>query len=84
MIQITSYNFTGTGRMPERCAGIVKAVPIHHKYPADLATIQTKNELSCPFILQILPKPIDFIRVHCATEESLSHDEVQFWWTVRH
>lgn len=83
MIQSTSYNFTGTGRMPDRCAGIVKAVPIHHKNPADLATIQAKNELSSVFHTSD-PKPIDCIRVHCATEESLSHDEVQFWWTVRH
>ena len=58
VIQITSYNFTGTGTTPERCVGVVKAVPLHHKNPAqqaaDLAMIQAKNYHQCFFIIRIL------------------------------
>jgi len=54
VIQITSYNFTGTGTTPERCVGVVKAVPLHHKNPAqhaaDLAMIQAKDKLSSVFL----------------------------------
>ena len=33
-LQTTSYNFLGTGTTAEICAGIVKAVPLHNKNPA--------------------------------------------------
>ena len=88
VIQITSYNFTGTGTTPERCVGVVKALPLHHKNPAqhasDLAMIQAKDKLSFVFFHNSDPKPIECIRVDGATDEGPSHEEVQFWWTVRH
>ena len=37
IIQTTSYNFTRTETMSEICVGIVKAVPLHLKNPAQHA-----------------------------------------------
>ena len=88
IIQTTSYNFTGTGTTPERCVGVVKAVPLHSKNPgqhaADLAMLQEIDELSGVFFHNSEPKPIDCIRVDGAADEGPSHEEVQFWWTARH
>ena len=44
-LQTTSYNFSSTGTTAEICAGIVKAIPLHQKNPAqhahDLNVIET-------------------------------------------
>ena len=44
-LQTTSYNFSSTGTAAEICAGIVKAIPLHQKNPAqhvhDLNVIET-------------------------------------------
>lgn len=50
----------------------------------DLEMLQQKDELSSVFFYNSDPKPIDCIRMDGATDEGPSHEEVQFWWTVRH
>ena len=44
-LQTTSYNFLGTGTTAEVCTGVVKAIPLHSKIPAqhfnDLNEIET-------------------------------------------
>lgn len=88
IIQTTSYNFTGTTTTQERCIGVVKAGPLHHKNPAqhaaDLELLQGKDELSSVLFTKSCPKPIDCIRVDGASDEGPSHVEVQFWWTFWH
>ena len=88
ILQTTSYNFTGTATTAESCVGVVKAGTLHHKNPAqhaaDLEMLQEKGELSSVFFQNSHPKPIDCIRVDGAADEGPWHEEVQFWWTVRH
>lgn len=54
-LQTTSYNFTETANTGEMCTGVVKAVPIHYKNPAQHAKISTtlKNSLNLPIFLLI-------------------------------
>ena len=88
ILQTTSYNFNGTVTTAESCVGVVKAGTLHHKNPAqhaaDLEMLQEKGELSSVFFQNSHPKPIDCIRVDGAADEGPWHEEVQFWWTVRH
>lgn len=89
-LQTTSYNFTETANTGEMCAGIVKAVPIHHKNPAqhakDLEDIEKRPEFLHVFTNPdtMLPKTIECIRVDGGNDEGPSHEEVQFFWTLRH
>ena len=86
----TSYNFTRTCTTPETCVGIVKAVPIHKKNPAqhfsDLVMLSTEPDLKSVFanFLSGTDKEIDCIRVDGATDEGPSHEVVQYWWTEWH
>ena len=52
-LQTTSYNFLGTGATAEICAGIVKAVSLHSKNPAqhfnDLNEIETYLDVQPAF-----------------------------------
>ena len=84
VLQTTSYNFTGTQTTPEFCAGVVKASPLLEKSPAqhaaDFAMLSSKPEL-CGAFLQSNgePKLILCVRVHGASDEGPSHEEVQYF-----
>lgn len=53
-LQAISYNFNSTGITAEICAGIVKAIPLHQKNPAqhahDLNVIETHREVEPAFV----------------------------------
>lgn len=89
-LQVTSYNFPETENTAERCAGVVKAHPLHEKnavqHVADLEMLSTKEVLKPVFFNTVLdePKEIEFIRVDGGHDEGPSHCEVQYWWTVHH
>ena len=74
----------------EVCVGIVKAVPLHYKNPAqhfsDLVMLSQTASLH-PIFLQkssSAPKQVDCIRVDGATDEGPCHETIQYWWTVWH
>lgn len=89
-LQVTSYNFPETENTAERCAGVVKARPLHEKnaaqHVADLEMLSTKEVLKPVFFKPASdePKEIEFIRVDGGHDEGPSHCEVQYWWTVHH
>ena len=66
--------------------GVVKAVSLHDKNPAqhavDLAMLQKIDKLSGVFFHNSEPKPIDCIRVDWAADKGSSHEEVQFWYIL--
>ena len=74
----------------ELCAGVVKAQAIYSKNPAqhyaDLKMLSTIPELQPAFLNPHTnePKLIECIRVDGAGDEGPAHEEVMFWWTVRH
>lgn len=78
-LQTTSYNFLGTETTGEICAGIVKAVPLHSKNPAqhahDLDVIETYEDVRLAFF-----NPVNGNR----KSKVCIHKEVQFWWTNYH
>ena len=89
ILQTTSYNFTGTKTTKEKCAGVVKAAKVFPKNPtqhfADLQMLTEKPEFSTVFYTDSgSPKQIECVRVDGATDEGPSHDEVKYWWAVRH
>lgn len=90
VLQTTSYNFTRTKNTGEVCVGVVKAVPIHTKNPAqhysDLQMLSELPELKPVFYNPTSDqvKPIDCIRVDGAGDEGPSHESVQYWWTDWH
>ncbi len=90
LLPTTSYNFTGTGTTPELCAGVVKASKLHDKSPAQHAANMEMLEDVEEMLAALKPpdtghpKPIDCIRVDGAVDEGPAHEEVQFWWTLRH
>ena len=89
-LQVTSYNFSKTKTTPEQCAGVVKASFIYQKNPAqhsaDLDMLEEAEELKGAFVNPSSgqSKSIECIRVDGAGDENPSHEEVQFWWTLRH
>ena len=89
-LQTTSYNFSSTKTTGELCAGVVKAQAIYSKNPAqhyaDLKMISTISELQPAFLNPHanVPKLIECIRVDGAGDEGPAHEEVMFWWTLRH
>lgn len=89
-LQTTSYNFLGTGTTAEICAGVVKAVPVHSKNPAqhfnDLNEIETYLDVQPAFFncLSGERKTKVCVRVDGGHDEGPTHKEVQFWWTCYH
>ena len=89
-LQTTSYNFTRTATTPEMCAGVVKAAGVFSKNPAqhvsDIDMLEGTAELATAFINPVTEqqKQIECIRVDGAGDEGPSHEEVQFFWTLRH
>ena len=89
VLQTTSYNFTGTATTLEYCAGVVKASSLFSKSPsqhaADFDMLQKKEELKNVFLQPSgNPKNILCVRVDGASDESPSHEEVQFFWARDH
>ena len=78
---LQTYNFTKTNTTAEVCAGIVKAVPLHHKNPAHFSDLVMLSETA---ILQPVfqdkslgvPKQMDCIRVDGATDEGPGDETV--------
>lgn len=89
-LQTTSYNFLGTGTTAEICAGVVKAVPLHSKNPAqhfnDLNEIETYLDVQPAFFncLSGERKTKVCVRVDGGHDEGPTHKQVQFWWTCYH
>ena len=89
-LQTTSYNFLGTGTTAEICAGVVKAVPLHSKNPAqhfnDLNEIETYLDVQPAFFncLSGERKTKVCVCVDGGHDEGPTHKEVQFWWTCYH
>ena len=89
-LQTTSYNFLGTGTTAEICAGVVKAVPLHSKNPAqhfnDLNEIETYLDVQPAFFNSLSGerKTKVCVRVDGGHDEGPTHKEVQFWWTCYH
>lgn len=89
LLQTSSYNFSATKSTSELCAGIVKAAKVYPKNPtqhyADLEMLCDIPELQSAFTTTAgLPKRIECVRVDGATDEGPAHEEVKFWWAVRH
>ena len=89
-LQTMSYNFLGTGTTAEICVGVVKAVPLHSKNPAqhfnDLNEIETYLDVQPAFFncLSGERKTKVCVRVDGGHDEGPTHKEVQFWWTCYH
>ena len=89
-LQTSSYNFPSTTTTGELCAGVVKAVPMHQKNPAqhfaDLQMVQEQDFIKPAFFNPDTgkPKSIECIRVDGCADEGPAHLEVQYWWTLRH
>ena len=90
VLQTTSYNFTETKTTTEQCAGIVKAIPVHCKNPAqhasDVEFLEQTEAFESIFINQSTDerKKMECIRVDGGNDEGPGHVEVQFFWTKRH
>ena len=88
VLQTSSYNFPRTRTTPEICAGVVKAVPLHQKNPAqhasDFSMLMRREELASAFYKENGEvKNILCVRVDGASDEGPSHDEVQFFLGLR-
>ena len=83
ILQTTSYNFSGTKTTKEMCAGIMKGSKVFPKNPtqhyADLKMLTEQPQFSSVF-----NSDSECVRVDGATDEGPSHDEVKYWWAVRH
>ena len=83
-LQTTSYNFSSTGTTAEICAGIVKAIPLHQKNPAqhahDLNVIETYSEVEPAFFNHITGerKSKVCVRVDGGHDEGPSHRRFNF------
>ena len=90
ILQTTSYHFSGTTTTKEVCAGVVKGAGVFPKNPAqhmsDLEMLEKSTELQEAFLNPDTqqPKKIECIRVDGASDEGPLHQEVQFWWALRH
>lgn len=84
ILQTSSYLILETETTAQFAAGVVKPHVVFSKNPAqhaaDIEYLEQKEELK-PCISN---KVIDCIRVDGATDEGVSHHEVQFMWTERH
>jgi len=86
LFQTTSYNFSATNTTSETCVGIVKAIPLHLENPcqhsADLKMLESKEELQHKFLAETgVHKLIHCVRVDRTSDEGISHEEVQYYWT---
>ena len=89
-LQTTSYNFSKTSTTPELCAGVVKAAGLFSKNPAqhssDIAMLEKSEQVGAAFVNPCtnVHKQIECVRVDGASDEGPTHEEVQFFWTLRH
>lgn len=90
LLQTTSYNFTRTETTGEICAGVVKGAGVYPKnaaqHAADLSMLQDVPTIQPAFTdpQNGWAKQIECICVDGSTDEGPSHQEIQFWWTLRH
>ena len=90
LLQTTNYNFSATKTTGEICAGVVKGAGVYLKnatqHAADLAMLEKVPTIQPAFLNPQIDnaKQIECIRVDGATDEGPSHQEIQFWWTLRH
>ena len=89
ILQTTPYNISGTKTTKEMCAGIVTGSKVFPRNPAqhyaDLKMLTEQPQFSPVFNSDCgCPKQIECVRVDGATYEGPSHDEVKYWWAVRH
>lgn len=89
VLQVTSYNFSSTSTTQEVCVGVVKAIPLHCKNPAqhaaDFEMLKHQESLSAAFSTpSSIEKKIICVCVDGAADEGPAHDEVQFWWAREH
>ena len=89
LLQTTSYNFSATKTTKEMAAGIVKGSKAFPKNPAqhfaDLKMLTQLPTFESVFFHSSGPvKAIECIRVDGSCDEGPTHEEVRFWWTVRH
>ena len=67
------------------CIGVVKAIPLHSKNPAqhaaDFEMLKTKEELNNVFYSEDGLKKVLCVRVDGGSDEGPMHEEVQFFWT---
>ena len=89
-LQTTSYNFPATTTTGEICAGVVKAAGLYEKGPpqhmADLKFLE-KQEIIKPAFTNNTNgemKEVECIRVDGSFDEGPAHQEIQYWWTLRH
>ena len=56
------------------------------QHSADLLQLEKEPSVNSIFInpLTERPKHIECVRVDGATDEGPGHNEIQFWWTLRH
>lgn len=89
-LQTTSYNFPATTTTGEICAGVVKAAGLHEKSPpqhmADLRFLEQQDTVKPAFSNPINGemKDVECIRVDGSFDEGPAHQEIQYWWTLRH
>lgn len=90
VLQTSNYNFTSTKTTGELCAGVVKGAGVFPKnaaqHAADISMLDSVSTLQAAFVNPSTgnPKQIECVRVDGATDEGPSHQEIQFWWTLRH
>ena len=89
VLQVTSYNFSSMSTTQEVCVGVVKAIPLHCKNPAqhaaDFEMLKHQELLSAAFSTpSSIEKKIICVCVDGAADEGPTHDEVQFWWAREH
>ena len=90
LLQTTNYNFSATKTTGEICAGVVKGAGVYLKnaaqHAADLAMLEKVPTIQPAFLNPQIDnaKQIECIRVDGATDKGTSHQEIQFWWTLRH
>lgn len=89
-LQTTSYNFPATTTTGEICAGIVKAAGLYEKGPpqhmADLRFLEQQEIVKPAFTNPVngVMKEVECIRVDGSFDEGPAHQEIQYWWTLRH
>ena len=90
VLQTTSYNFAPTATTGEICAGIVKAPGVFEKGPAqhmaDLKMLEIQEVVKPAFVNPRTgkKKELECIRVDGSFDEGPAHQEIQYWWTLRH
>lgn len=90
VLQTTSYNFPATATTGEICAGVVKAPGLFEKGPpqhmADFILLEQQEVVQPAFTNPKTGamKKVKCVRVDGSFDEGPSHQEIQYWCTLRH